>query len=294
MLAEKDIICIQEMTFNPKIKKTARKYLSKSMIKDYELSPKEEAKSLYNAVFYRDKKFEQLKDSAKRSERAYKLIDIKWRIYHKILDEISTGGRNIEKQAKEGTLKPFKGYRRGDKKKMFNEVVKNYNDSSAYKVIKFRDTNKSLQYHLDNRMAISYLQMKSNRSYKFVVVSLHNIYKGGKSMSESYAYLIFDFLEKLEMPVLIAGDFNCDITEGAKAAGYHFLKYKLDSRRVSSNKKGKKKVRIDFIAVKGSSSFNFKVITTYACKVGDDSAKKEVTNHNPLTATIRLMKKKKR
>ena len=302
MGAEKDFICIQEMTFNPANKKTksevssyARQYFPDSIIKDYSVSARKETQ-LYNAVFYRDK-FEELRvsASAKRSQRAYKLIDIKWRIYHEILDKISNGGKNIEKQAKKGTLEPFKGYRRGDNKRMFNEVVENYNDSSAYKVIKFRGTNKSLEYHLDDRMAISYLQIKSKHSYKFVVVSLHNISKGGKSVSESYAYLILDFLEKLEMPVVIAGDFNCDITEGAKAAGYHFLEYKLDSRRVSSeNSRGKKKGRIDFIAVKGSSSFDFKVTSTYAYKVGDGSAKKEVTNHNPLTATICLRKKKKR
>ena len=205
--------------------------------------------------------------------------------------------------------------------------------SSAYNVIEYRqqrDTSeeKSLKNRLDDRMAISCLQMISNPDYKFVAVSLHNI---NSKSSESYAYiLILDFLEKLEMPVVIAGDFNCDITEGAKAAGYLIDDYKLDPLR-DQPKRG----RIDFIAVRPlkSSSFNFMNGTT-AHPVGDSSAKKvvgdspvkkeegsssvkkeagdgsvkkeegsgsvkkevgsdssikEVTNHNPLTATIPLI-----
>ncbi len=75
------------------------------------------------------------------------------------------------------------------------------------------------------------------------------------------------------MPVVIAGDFNCDITEGAKAAGYLIDDYKLDPLR-DKPKRG----RIDFIAVRPlkSSSFNFMNGTTTAHPVGDSSAKKVV------------------
>ncbi len=68
--------------------------------------------------------------------------------------------------------------------------------------------------------------MISNLDYKFVVVSLHNY----RESFESYAYLILDFLEKLEMPVVIAGDFNCDITEGVGDI-YRIDNYKLDPLR---------------------------------------------------------------
>ncbi len=50
------------------------------------------------------------------------------------------------------------------------------------------------------------------------------------------------------MPVVITGDFNCDITKGAKAAVYLIDDYEL---RVSSIKsRGKKRGPIDFIAVR--------------------------------------------
>ncbi len=300
-----NIICIQEMKFDPKPSGTATcKYLPDSIFKDYKQSKRKEDRSnTFNAVFFREKMFREIINRAYTTaeiiNRAYRLIDIKWRIYHEISEKA-----DIEK-AEKGTLAPFEGYRSGDKERMFREVVEKYTISSAYNVIKYRqqrDTvksseeksseeksseEKSLKNHLDDRMAISCLQMISNLDYEFVVVSLHNISKGGKSKSKSYAYLIFDFLEKLKMPVVIAGDFNCDITEGAKAAGYLIVNYKLDTLRDRPSRG-----RIDFIAVKNlkSSPFNFKISTTNAHRVGDGSASEGVTNHNPLTATILLIK----
>ncbi len=88
----------------------------------------------YNAVFFKKEMFQKLEGSAEITKWAYKLIDIKWRIYH----EISEKGTEIEKQAKERKLAPFEGYQSGDKKRMFNEVVKKYDDTSAYKEIKYR------------------------------------------------------------------------------------------------------------------------------------------------------------
>ncbi len=133
-----NIICIQEMKFDPiPSGRATYKYLPDCIFKDYEQSKRKEDRSnTYNAIFFRKEIFQELEGFTEISNRAYELIDMKWRIYH----EISEKGKDIKSQAKEETLAPFEGYQSEDEKRMRREIVKKYDTifSSAYNVIKYR------------------------------------------------------------------------------------------------------------------------------------------------------------
>jgi endonuclease/exonuclease/phosphatase family metal-dependent hydrolase len=149
---------------------------------------------------------------------------------------------------------------------------------------------------LKRRMAICVLKIKSlpEKYNIIVVVSVHN-YRV-RSGRENYAALLFDFLSKLphNFIVIIAGDFNFDITDRCPALTqwYHIPWYDLRPLRSGLT-------TIDFIVVTKSETYaklqvSVSEVQAHDLLVDDEidnEIKKDprkITNHSPVSAVIEL------
>ena len=106
------------------------------------------------------------------------------------------------------------------------------------------------------RIAIAFLQ---HHDCYLIVISIHNFSKK-KGAQQVLAFTLFTFLEMLKVtgtdyPVIIAGDFNCDIKKvkllDEYLIDYYVDEYALRPLRTTVQKKHK---RIDFIVVSDESS----------------------------------------
>ncbi len=292
-LGQADIICIQEMIVDPKGIK-AKEYLP--FHDNYSVVDSKE-NGVFNALYYKKEKIQAVTNEP--VNRAFHLLEIKRKIY----DEIARKGDTEKHKAVKGELKPI-DTASDEEKSMFQEVleeVKNTTNSIQHfnnQIAKFKnpgdmETN-SPEKLLRRRMAISCLGVKSLSDYIIVAISFHN-YSGrsGKDAPRNGAALLFDFLKKLDCPVLIAGDFNYDATSEIQAANYGVENYRLEPLR---------KRRIDFIFLKqcicNANKFETSLCDTKAhdLQIPDsiqkklDDEKKQVTNHNPLSATLKVKK----
>ena len=300
ILGQADIICLQELVFHP-TGRVANQYLP--FLDDYEccLSRETEGRNKYNAIFYKTKKFVELPPTGSTIDRAFSLMDMKWKVYEKI----KRGGDERKKRVEEGLATPWG---RDDTEirmctEVFQECQEPEQDCNAaikrYTVPGEMET-KSPKTLLMRRMAICCLQHEQIPHYKLVVISLHCKRKG----PENFAYLLFDFLSKIEAPVLIAGDFNCDITKVPSLdkflSEYSIEKYEIRHLR-------HRLPRIDFICLKNyvytkclpGTDFQDYDTLEYTTQLLDTVAhdfekniedkkikEKEITNHSPLSATL--------
>ena len=220
ILGQADIICLQELAFDP-TGRVAKRYLP--FLDDYTCcsSCETEGQNKYNAIYYRTKKF-----AIKR---------------YTALGEMET--------------------------------------KSPYMLLK-------------RRMAICCLKHKQIPHYKLVVVSLHNYSKKGK---EKFARLLFHFLDKIEVPVLIAGDFNFDITKVPSLKDKFLHNYLIKDyiiRPLRQHLPKNTQPRIDFICLKDDDTLGYttELLDTVAhdLKVPRkiNIEEKKITNHSPLSATL--------
>ena len=168
-------------------------------------------------VLYKKKKFTLVDLSILK--KAFDLMEQKKKIY----DYIERGGDNRKDKAMRGNL-PYNG---NYNKEMFDEVLeecmqarreaKRFNDLlNRYKANIDELKTKLPEVLLKDRMGIAVL--KQEKCY-LIVISFHSYYHSGnrgQDASQRLTYLLFDFLEKVKMsgihyPVIIGGDFNCDI-----------------------------------------------------------------------------------
>lgn len=298
-LGQADIICIQEMGFDPASRRVSLDYLP--FIDEYKVVSKPEPSGTpHNAIFYKREKLTRKYQNDPIIERAFDLMEIKRKAY----DKISRGGELEKKKAKKGELHPWG--KEDDEKKMQLEVLeecKNGFDMDRYKAPDGTVTI-SPKDLLSRRMAICCLKVKSI-DYSLVVISVHNYSKrSGVNAPKHFATLLFDFVKKLEVPVVvIAGDFNLDIkTERSLAkylANYNIKDYEKKSLRIGLP-------RIDYIAFKFNASKNASSSETTAHdlqvpgdieeavgKPNETKADKhrKITNHNPLSATLHVHKR---
>ena len=146
-----------------------------------------------------------------------------------------------------------------DEKRMCREVLEECKTKgfitgrNRYLEIKTKKTKpsetRSPETLLMPRMAICCLEHKDIHKYRLVVISLHNYSKRtGKGVPENFAYLLFDFLSKIEAPVLIAGDFNFDIKKVSSLKKF-VSEYSIEEYEINPLRKHlpKNTQRIDFI-----------------------------------------------
>ena len=185
---------------------------------------------------------------------------------------------------------------------------------SRYKAPKETET-KSPQTLLERRVAMTLLRKKpispastTSRDILLLAISIHSYggTKSGKTSQERFNCLFFDFLEKLSVlniniPVLIAGDFNQDIsctpplTQFLSPGRYDIHQYSRAKLRCSLP-------RIDFILLRHANppqfhlsevkAIDFSVPSEFEKDLkGDDTMVKyrSITNHSPLTSTLELL-----
>ena len=185
---------------------------------------------------------------------------------------------------------------------------------SRYKAPKEAET-KSPKTLLERRVAMTLLRKKpispastTSHNVLILVISIHSYggTKSGKKSQERFNCLFFDFLEKLSVlniniPVLIAGDFNQDIcrttslTQFLSPSRYVIHQYSLAALRCSLP-------RIDFILLRHAEppQFNLSEVKaidfTVPSEVEEDLKGHEkmdkyrsITNHSPLTSTLELL-----
>ena len=299
-LGQADIICLQEMAVKPDGDK-AKNYLPS--IDSYTAVYNRESAGKINAVFFKKEKFKWTKKSG-QIEQAFQLMEIKRNIY----DKIERKGDNEKKQAEQGKLQPWG--ENDDEKKMCEEVLDECKSEAKFSKGRSRYMRpgeletKSPKTLLNDRMAIECLQLKSNPNYSVVVISVHNYSKrSGKELPANFAYLLFDFLAKLEVPILIAGDFNLDITKEKSLAKYiceySIEKYEMRPLRKDKKRKDEDLARIDFILLGNVDGASFESslqeTTAHDLQVPSttsDIQPEKITNHNPLSATLIVKKKK--
>lgn len=217
---------------------------------------------------------------------------------------ISRGGDEKIKQANRGKLELWG--RNDDEKSMCGEVLAECKQDGfhagleRYKVPREMVT-RSPEILLMHRMAICCLRHKDIHNYSIVVVSVHNYSKRtGKTAPENHAHLLFDFLAKVEAPVVIAGDFNLDIAR--KDSLEKFLcSYSTEPHQLRPLRQDLD--RIDFVCLKDYPPSTFETSLELESTVAHDLHvppkvleyyqsqhrvfdEKTITNHNPLSATL--------
>lgn len=295
-LGQADIICIQEMAFNPS-GKTAKDYLPSISNYGHEDCAENGTGNKHNTVFYKKEKFKL--ENSDPIQRAFHLMQLKREVY----DNIERGGDKKKEKAEKGklTCEDFtKCDSDSDKRKMCNEVLqeckqagtRGFRDRIARYKAPGENETRSPEVLLKRRIALCHLGVKSLPGYSIAAISVHN-YSGrsGRHAPRNFVNLLFDFLDKLEVPVLIAGDFNLTFTP----RGNHsltFENYEMESPRSGLT-------RIDYIAVNQFSHplFDTTIKETKARKLqvpptvaSVATEVKNITNHNPLSAIV-LVKK---
>lgn len=287
-LGKSDIICIQEMNFNPS-RSIGRQYLpflDTHAIGDIQ----REKEGKRNGVFYKKEKFKPANSDP--IERAFKLMEYKRKVYEKI----NFGKDDKIQKAVQGKLSPADfECDSEDKRTMCKEVLKECKGSTLRefecRISRFKGP-KDLETRvpkdlLTNRMAICCLEVKSIPNYKIVVISVHNYSKGsGKDAPKNYAYLLFDFVKKLDVPVLFAGDFNLDKTKEP-------VKTFIDESQITYTRCEKEEPRlslqsIDFIFSLGGIKIKAAIMhdLQVPSEITAEVKKKDITNHNPMSGSI--------
>lgn len=308
-LGQADIICVQEMDFASGGKKESE-YLPFVSSTHALGGGQVENEGKENAVYYKKEKFVGLIIKPDPIEQAFTLMEHKKDVY----DKIAKGGDEKIKKALQGKLSPedFEPWcDSSDKRKMCEEVLGECKDAGTPAANFHQRRNRfigpkasetqSPERLLKHRMGICCLRVKSVRECIFVAASVHNYStRSGKEAPGRFADLLFDFLEKLEVPALIAGDFNLDITklrpliDKYKRKNWIKCDYEMKDLRRGQE-------RIDFILMHGrADNLDFEIISTEAHDLQVPPAiaeelkreKKYITNHNPLSSTIRVKNKK--
>ncbi len=292
-LGQADIIALQEIPVIPG-GSTAKKYLP--FVDDYKFVTEREPSGIYNAVFYKKEKIETVDNGP--VDRAFHLLDLKRKIYEKI----SRGGDPEKNNVIKGKLEPWGD---DDNKNMCKEVLTEVGGENLQyfnnEMEKFKapdeDVTKSPQNLLSRRMAYCCLKI-AHFPEPIVVISLHFYSKIELPIKINHARLFFDFLKKLDCPVLIAGDFNFDIKRECQKIpefnkdNYIYQNYELRPLRAK---------RIDFILLKngnGVINLNLNQTEAHDLQVPPEMPRrlqrkeKELTNHNPLSAIVSIPKVK--
>ena len=330
-----DIICLQEVPVQCS-GRTFTKYVPVNF-PDYGYEECEEPGSAkYNVVLHKKEKFETL-DTESRLKNAFLLIEVKRKTYEAINrggDEIKTKAINEKlnddwkkrmlAELKVGDLKDICTKQEIAVKQCIDEVLKECARCShvaefdellsRYKAPKEAET-KSPKTLLERRVAMTLLRKKpiscaptTSHNILLLVISIHSYggTKSGKKSQERFNCLFFDFLEKLSMlniniPVLIAGDFNQDICSTPSLAQflstsrYVIHQYSLAKLRCSLP-------RIDFILLRHAEppQFNLSEVKAIDFTVPPEVEKdlkghekmdkyRSITNHSPLTSTLELL-----
>ena len=312
-LGQSDIICIQEMKFNPQNvqRVTATEYLPfmKGPFLYGVVQSQEPGSNTHNGVFYNKDKFSEA--NVECLQKAYTLMEYKRECYDSIKRR---GDVEIDKAVK--GISKLTDPEWGDsvnKRAMCQEVFQEckaagspqgfYEIFDRYCAPRERET-RSPKELLERRMAVCVLKAKFMRDYYIVVLSVHNYNTNtAKSAPINFAMLLFDFLSKLprlSYTVILAGDFNFDITDKCQASslewhlgGYIIPDYAMKPLRNRLNK-------IDFIVVRKTcddkvdvqvdvQAHDLQIPVDVWQNVGGEI--KKITNHNPLSATIKVKKK---
>ena len=268
-MSEADIICIQELGCIPTLS-TAKEYLPFLECRDFGCCYSKETGNKYNAVFYDKSKFKFKGDKYNENiMQAFELMKLKQRLYKYIAKK-----RSRIKKASKQILRIPSWARDERSEEVFQEVLGEVQDDADF--VKERAKLKKAKTLLRERMAICCLEARSLPGSRIIVTSIHNYSKKNK---EKYASLLFDFIEKLEGCVLIAGDFNRDVTSFVnEKADYCIQNYSLKDLR-----RGK---RIDFIILK--KAYEMLSETTAHDFHIPSGTEKIITNHNPLTAVVTI------
>jgi endonuclease/exonuclease/phosphatase family metal-dependent hydrolase len=243
-LGKADIICVQEMSFNPERKDRGKRlsvqkeylpFLDTHCVGNIQREPGHNGKR--NGIFYKKGKLEECE-------------------FEKALhDPINRACKLME-----------------DKKKS--------KDSE------------SLRKVLERRMGLCCLRIVGFDRI-IVVASIHNYSKrSGRHRPLEFAHLFFDFFAELDVPAVIAGDFNLD-KEALQKYSHFWPKIKL-----VPSKKAPRTKRIDFILAKDGEDVEtrFDTLKEHDLEVSARTrktlkhTKKIITNHNPLSATIHMEK----
>ena len=303
-LGQSDIICVQEMKFNPQYV-TATEYLPFSPSQYGVVQSREPGSNTYNGVFFNKEKFNEA--NVECLQMAYTLMEYKREFY----DTIRRRDVQIDAAVKGQLPECGDSYKKWAMcKEVLQECKAAGSHQDFHKIIgrycapRERET-RSPKELLERRMAVCVLKAKSMRDHYVVVLSVHNYYNISTANNApiNYASLLFDFLSKLprlSYTVILAGDFNFDITDKCQASslewhlgGYIIPEYMMKPPRNRLNK-------IDFIVVSEACDDKFDVQVDVQAhdlqipvdvwqKVGGEITK--ITNHNPLSATIKVKKK---
>lgn len=330
-----DIICLQEVPVQCS-GRTFPKYVPVNFA-DYGYEECEEPGSAkYNVVLHKKEKFETLGIES-GLKNAFLLMEVKRKTYEAINrggDEIKTKAikkklnddwkKRMVAELKVGELEDICTHHPTAVNQCINEVLKECAQCSRvaefdellsrYKAPKEAET-KSPKTLLERRVAMTLLRKKpispastTSHNVLILVISIHSYggTKSGKKSQERFNCLFFDFLEKLSVlniniPVLIAGDFNQDIcrttslTQFLSPSRYVIHQYSLAALRCSLP-------RIDFILLRHAEppQFNLSEVKAIDFTVPSEVEKdlkghekmdkyRSITNHSPLTSTLELL-----
>ena len=302
-LGQSDIICIQEMKFNPQ-NVIAKKYLP--FVEYGAVQSQEPGSNTYNGVFYNKDKFNQA--SIECLHKAYTLMEYKRECYDTIKQR---GYVEIDKAVK-GRLTEWG--ESDEKRAMCKEVLEECKAARSlqgfyHNIARYCVPNEVVTRHpgnlLNRRMAVCFLRMQN---YYVVAVSIHNYSK--KEASINFAGLFFDFVSKLQYiklfqenhhMIVIAGDFNFDISTHQDpfllqhTRNFVIPHYDVKPLRLHVCRNGISK--IDFFVVskqleskvKEVQAHNLQIPMDVRQRIGEKiEDQKKITNHNPLSTTIKV------
>lgn len=317
MFRSLDLICFQEMTVAPE--KCSRDYFTDLDMSKYGVEKIREdggSQSVYAAVIYNKDIFSEC--SCKCVSNAFDRMELKKQFYN----VVSTNDVRIQHYVTgSGSVDDVRRILRREAKPPSNDLCRDILSECAElgNVQSFKDKLlpryraqsadielKSPRDLLKRRAAMVLLKLKS-REFYFLVISVHVPRKSAKGTQAEklqdpvalrYAYLFFDFLEKLRlvdlprnMRVLIAGDFNIDIT---KEPGLRKFLCKYECPLYTLDKLRRDLPMIDFILCRkffrGDSHIPRLTQVRALPLCGPDALTidGDVTNHNPLCAKVQI------
>lgn len=291
-----EIICLQEVPFNPSRDSSQRKmkeYIPQLADSFGVIHVRETAGGgIYNAVLFDERKFKDcstetsFKDAI---EKAYQLMEKKCEIYRSL--------SSLDDDRRTAQLSTYLSMQNS----LEYEVAIECNECGGFKKALKRYSKKddmpgfirSPKDILQGRIAFSLLKASGIACNHLIVLSVHAL----NQEAVDFAYLLFDFLGKFgfDYPMLIAGDFNCHITKipyvGRFLKDYDIPHYELRPLRGGA--------RIDFIMKKCREPRNV-VMTNLSAHdfilpdVGTQEANAAIsiemqrtyTNHSPLTVKV--------